>query len=174
MQIFGYVRDPVETDFAAQPGYKPEDWRIEDESALGFGLIRGGNGMPISYNQLLAIRPADSPNFLLAIIRWMMLTHECGFRIGTRTLPGNPIPVSARLFSINPADSNKYVAAFLLPEMPALKAPASLVLPLGWYQPGRTIEICPVDTAPDQPQTLKLQTLLEKGSDFERVAFIRA
>ena len=100
LQIFGYVRDPVETDFAAQPGYKPEDWRIEDESALGFGLIRGGNGMPISYNQLLAIRPADSPNFLLAIIRWMMLTHECGFRIGTRTLPGNPIPYR-RVYSVS-------------------------------------------------------------------------
>ena len=66
------------------------------------------------------------------------------------------------------------MAAFLLPEMPALKAPASLVLPLGWYHPGKTIEICPVDTAPDQPQTVKLQTLLEKGSDFERVAFVKA
>ena len=172
--IFGYVRNPSETDFAAQPGYKSEDWRIEDESALGFGLIRAGSGSHISYNQLLAIRPADSPSFLLAIIRWLIFTHEGGFRIGTRTLPGNPIPVSARLFSINPADGNKYVAAFLLPEMPALKAPASLVLPLGWYHPGKTIEICPVDAAPDQPQTVKLQTLLEKGSDFERVAFVRA
>ena len=174
LQVFGYVRNPSELDLAGQTGHILEDWRIEDESALGFGLVRVGSGMHISYNQLLTIRPADSSSFLLGIVRWLMFTHEGAFRIGTRTLPGSPIPVSARLVSINPADANKYVAAFLLPQMPALQAPASLVLPLGWHQPGRTIEICPVDTSLDQPQTVKLQALLEKGSDFERVGFVNA
>ena len=51
--------------------------------------------------------------------------------------------------------------------MQALNAPPTLVLPVGWYKPGRIVETHNGDTA----QKVKLTELVERGSDFERVAY---
>jgi len=51
----------------------------------------------------------------------------------------------------------------LLPEVTAPATPATVLLPPGWFQSGRFIEI-----VSDRKQVAKLLTLLEKGSDFER------
>jgi hypothetical protein len=65
--------------------------------------------------------------------------------------------------------TSKYVQAFLLPDMPVLKETTSLVLPPGWFAPGRLVEI----HAGEEPQTVRLHSLIEKGSDYERVGFVK-
>jgi hypothetical protein len=51
----------------------------------------------------------------------------------------------------------------LIPETVAPSAPTVLIVPAGWYQAGRFVEV-----HSHQKQVAKLITLLEKGSDFER------
>ena len=67
---------------------------------------------------------------------------------------------------INVKESEKYASAFLLPPVPALQIPASVVLPIGWFMPKRIIEM-----HTDMSQNLKLTALVERGMDFERVSF---
>ena len=50
------------------------------------------------------------------------------------------------------------------PALPALDAPASLILPLGWYRPKRVLEV-----QTDAAELLLLTGVIERGSDFERV-----
>ena len=50
--------------------------------------------------------------------------------------------------------------------MPALDAPPTLVLTSGWYKPKRVVEVY-VDAA----VRVRLTELIERGSDFERVAY---
>jgi hypothetical protein len=52
--------------------------------------------------------------------------------------------------------------------VPALKEEASLVLPRGWFQPERVVEIFT-----DRQTRLRLGELLGQGPDFERVGFTR-
>jgi len=54
-----------------------------------------------------------------------------------------------------------------LPEVPAPATPATLILPAGWFQSGRFVEIFS-----DRKQVAKLLNLLEKGNDFDRGTII--
>ena len=61
----------------------------------------------------------------------------------------------------------KFVPILALGAVQALNAPPTLVLPVGWYKPGRIVETHNGDAA----QKVKLTELVERGSDFERVAY---
>ena len=52
--------------------------------------------------------------------------------------------------------------------MPALKEAASLVLPRGWYQPERIVEVFT-----DRQARLRLGELLGQGPDFDRATYPR-
>ncbi len=43
------------------------------------------------------------------------------------------------------------------------------MLPVGWYKPGRVIELYGEDS-----QRVRLTALVERGGDFERVAYEKA
>ena len=72
--------------------------------------------------------------------------------------------MAARQVTLNPADMGLFVPAFQLSGVPELQEPDSLVLPIGWYQPGKRVQIYTSLT-----ETVKLTALLEKGANFERV-----
>jgi cyclic-di-GMP-binding protein len=64
------------------------------------------------------------------------------------------------------ATTEKYVPGLLLPAVPALGSPESLVMPAGWYKPKRLIEL-----VRDGSSNVVLGALLERGTDYERVTF---
>lgn len=150
-----------------QRGYPLERWSVANQSVSGFRLQRGEAGSRIEHGQLIGIRPPDGEHFLLAQVSWsMMLKDE--LLLGIYVLPGLPQGIAIRPAGINVSHSERYVRAFLLPAMPALKEASSLVLPRGWYQAGRVIE-----AFTDWQAMLCLDELLTQGPDFERVTFTR-
>jgi hypothetical protein len=50
--------------------------------------------------------------------------------------------------------------------VPAVKSPATLVLPAGWFKPKRVLEV-----VGETPYKVRLTEVIERGSDFERVAY---
>ena len=60
----------------------------------------------------------------------------------------------------------EYVQALSLTAVPALNSPPTLVLPTAWYKPNRVIEVYVA-----APVRVRLTALVERGSDFERVAY---
>lgn len=167
MRMYGRVTKRTEKLLVARLGFTLENWRCLDRSAGGFRLARGGEGERVNQNQLLSLRPEDDEHFTLAVVRWLTANDDGSISIGTRALPGIPSALAARQITLNQLNAGPFVPAFQLSAMPELKEPASLVLPLGWYQPGRLIHIYG-----SQMEEAKLLSLLEKGANFDRVTFV--
>lgn len=168
MRMFGRVTQRTEKLLFARLGFTLENWNCLDQSAGGFRLSRSGAGERISQHQLLALRSNDSAPFTLAVVRWLMVDNDAGdLSIGTRVLPGLPTPLAARQVTLNPAEMGFFVPAFQLSAVPEQQEPDSLILPIGWFQPGKRVQIYS-----SQTETVKLTGLLEKGANFERVTFV--
>lgn len=170
LQMFGRVSEKSVDLRAEQLGFALETWQIQDESASGFCLVRQMQGSDrISHHQVLALRPEDGSQFVLAVVCWLTLTIAGELVLGVRVLPGVPVAIGVKPISLNHPEQSKRVPALMLPKMAALQTEPSLILPKGLFQPGKMLEV-----HPSAVQRLKLQALLEKGSDYERVSFIAA
>ena len=164
---FGRISTKDEDDYSAVHGFLLEHWRVEDESMSGLRMVRpaGTPGKRFAHGQLVAIKPGDAKNFMLAQARWLMQGTDGALNAGLRLLPGLPAAIAIRPYGLNAANE-KYVAALTLTEVAALKAPPTLVLPAGWYKPKRVIEVF-VQSA----LRVKLGELIERGPDFERMSY---
>jgi len=85
--------------------------------------------------------------------------------VGVKLLPGIPTPLAVRPTGLN-VQQESWVPALALSAAPALNSPASLVLASGSYKPKRVIEL-----HGDTPSRVRLIELVERGADFERVAY---
>jgi hypothetical protein len=164
-ESFGFVaRADHDTQEAAQ-SKALEAWQILNHSASGFMcMLREPNGHGrISHNQLLAVRRSGGRQFHVGMVQWLRVDESGELFCGVRLFPGAPQAISVRPSNFNLAGASRYERALLLPEVPAPATPATLVLPAGWFQSGRFVEIYS-----DRKQVAKLLNLLEKGSDFDR------
>ena len=167
LQIFGHISNQTKKLSASQIGFAAENWQIRDESALGFKLAADGlHAARVSLNQLVAIRHPQAKHFAIGSIRWMRFDANGDLNIGIRAFPGIPMAVGMRAPVLIASLQNKFLQGFLLPEIPALKEPATLVLPHGWYGPNKQLELH-IDTT----LAVRLGQVLERGADFERVTF---
>jgi hypothetical protein len=145
-----------------------EHWQILNHSASGFMCMQrepDGKGR-ISHNQMLAVRRAGGRHFHLGMVQWLKMGDGGDISCGVRLFPGTPQAISVRPSNFTPSNS-RYERALLLPEVPAPATPATLILPAGWFQSGRFVEVFS-----DRKQVAKLLNLLEKGSDFDRGTII--
>jgi len=141
LQMFGRVREREPNLTPQQAGISLMEWDILDESALGFRLSRPNmEGLQIVFNQLLALRPKDASGFVLAGVKWLHFESGGSVQLGVHTLPGAALPVAARLVKLQAGEAN-FEPAFALPAIPALRLPATLVVPRGWFKPRIGVEI---------------------------------
>jgi len=167
LATFGRISTRHDDEYSESKGIVLERWRLEDESAQGLKMLRpaGSPGKRFSHGQLIGVRPADSKNFMLGQIRWLMINENGDLYAGVRLLPGLPAATAVRSTGIN-ALKEQYIPGLSLTGVPALDSPPSLVLAAGWYRPKRVIEVF-VDT----PVRVRLTDVIERGADFERVAY---
>lgn len=165
--IYIFQHAPALTDKKAALQTAPllEQWETLDESANGFRLSGKAPGARLQHRQLVALRPQGAKQLILAEVRWLVSGHDNALVIGARALPGIARACMVRITSDDPARQEAYTQAFLLPVAPGL-AP-SLILPPGWYQSGRTIDLC-LDGG---TFLVSLFGLLGRGADHDRVTF---
>ena len=163
---FGHASTRREEAYIEAGGYVIEDWLLQEESLSGLRIVRpaASSGARYVHTQLIAVRPADAKSFLVGVVRWLMTDEEDALLVGVRVIPGVPQAVAARPTGIN-AQAETFVPAIYCPALPALATPASLILPPGWYRPKRVLEVYS-----DTSELLLLSGVIERGSDFERVA----
>ena len=167
---FGRVLSEDNRLTLADMGFALESWQVENESMLGAHLLREKSaGIRISPNQIVAVRLAEAGFFMLGAISWAHVTQAGLLTMGVRFLPGVAQAITINGTGINSATADKSEAALLLPALPSLKTPASLLLPCDWFLPGRQIEIVLKDNV---KKKVKLGLSIEKGVDFERVSFV--
>ena len=141
-----------------------DDWRLLNESAAGLRIVRPlREGVRIGAGLLIAIKVEGSQRYTLANVRWALRGGEDSLVAGIQLFPGEPRPAAIRV--LDPAEKTPaWRQCFLLPEIPALREPASLVVPAGTFKLDRKVEIM-VD---QEPKVMKLFRVLDRGSEFER------
>jgi len=164
---FGRISTRHEDDYSESKGIVLERWKLEDESAQGLKMLRPASdpGKRYAHGQLVGVRPADSKNFMLGQVRWLMINDKGDVYAGVRLLPGLPAAMAVRASGVN-AMKEQYVPGLSLTGVPALDSPPTVVLPTGWYRPKRVIEVYV-----DSPVRVRLTEVIERGVDFERVAY---
>jgi len=142
-----------------------ETWRIANHSPTGFlCMLRDKDYRGrISHNQLLAVRRQGGKQFHLGVVQWLRIDEDNQVNCGVRFFPGIPRAVAVRPSNFSAAGSDRYERALLLPEVAAPSVPPTLVLPAGWFQSGRFVEMLS-----DRKQVVKLLNLLEKCGEFDR------
>ena len=166
---FGHVLSDTDRHDLAGMGFIQETWQIQDENIRGANLLREGSvGERIGTKQIVAVRYVDSGSYMLGVVHWVSVTQNGQLHIGVRYLPGVPQPIAIKVTADKSVTSGKYMAALLLPAVPALKTPASLIMPRDLFQPGGMVEIVQSD---EQKIIVKMGFSVEKGLDYERVSF---
>ncbi|MDO8463648.1 MAG: hypothetical protein Q7S46_00115, partial [Gallionella sp.] len=172
IETFGRVLHDESVNNQTERGAPLEKWQFDNESILGACLTRNEIfGERLNRNQLIGLRHSDAEASMLCITAWVNVTRTGKLQIGLRYLPGTPEAVDIRTTSVNAAVSNKYVPAFLLPAIAALKIPASLIIPRGWFHQGRVVEIKHQNA---EKLNAKMNLSIEHGLDYERVGFTLA
>jgi hypothetical protein len=141
-----------------------DDWQLLNTSPAGMRLSRTlAKGSRIGAGQLIAVRTPDGLHFSLAVVRWALREGNDTLTAGIQLLPGEPRPATVRVLDAN-GTASAWQQAFALPEIAALRIPASLVLRSGSFRLDRRIEVM-VD---QQLQAMTLYRILDHGNEFER------
>ena len=146
----------------AATGYLVEDWRILDDSATGLRLGRGtgGDGMRVSNGMLLAVRPDNTAQFMLAHVCWIM-ANGAELQMGISMLAGAPQVVE--LARAQDGQGDHQGRGLLMPAVERIGQPECLVLPSGWYR-----KSCGILLSGDGGRRrVRLVESLEHGSDFD-------
>ena len=161
---------PVEAaKLQAQSGAtEVEDWKIVDESASGMRLLRNSGKARIAVGMLLTLQVTGVAKPMLASVRWTVINSDGGLEMGIQMIPGQ---AEALAIGGKPsgAKAATYERALLLPAVAALKEGSSLILPSGWFEVGRVLEL-----HDGKVYNVRLGQPLERGRDFDRVTFTEA
>jgi hypothetical protein len=153
----------------AQLDYAHDLWEVADQSLNGFRVTRNAAGPRVEHNQLLAVRAPGKEEFILARISWLYQDPDGQLHAGIHIFPGPAVGVAIRPTGVAVTAADQYVPGYFLPAVPALKEGVSVVLPPGWFNPGRIIEIFT-----DRSVNARLGELLARGPNFERCSFTLA
>ena len=145
-----------------------ESWTIENESILGARLLRENTvGERIGNNELIALRTKEANAFMLGTVSWRSVIHSGQLRMGVQYLPGVAVPITLKPLGITPSQG-KSIPALLLPAMPALKIPGSLLISRNVFQANL---ICELVQANNETFKITMGFSVSSGADFERVSF---
>lgn len=146
-----------------------DDWQLLNASPAGMRLSRTlDKGSRIGAGQLIAARLPGGERFSLAVVRWALREGDDTLTAGIQLLPGEPRPATVRLIQSD-GTAATWQPAFVLPEIAALRIPASVVLHSGSFRLDRRIELM----LDQRMQALTLYRILDHGNEFER-CIIRA
>ncbi|HRE18766.1 MAG TPA: hypothetical protein PLW86_17130 [Rhodocyclaceae bacterium] len=140
-----------------------ETWRVIDHTPNGFRLARESDGLPIENGQLVALCPHDGGDYLLAQVQWLMRDQSGFLLAGFSILPGIPRSIGMAAEERFKGQNVRLVRAFLLPAVAAMQSEASLVIPSGFYQAGRIVDV--------DDGKWQLGELIQRGNDFDRASY---
>ncbi len=170
---FGRIATRHNHEFGEEHGFQLEEWNVlsdwgeANEAASGLHLVRPlkqASGR-IGAGHLVAVRPPNASELMLGCVRWTVIDGEERLHVGIQVYPGRPEAMALRGTGLA-AVKEKYCQAFLLPAVPALSEPATAVIPVGWFKADRALEVFT-----DQSRQIRLTQLVERGIDFDRVAY---
>lgn len=165
----GELTDDKLNSRATQLGYTLETWDIIDQSVTGFRMVRQEGTSRVEHRQLIGLRIPNGERLLLAEISWLQYRQDGSLSAGISILPSPPSVAAVRIVGNERGIKDQYRLGFIIPPVPALKTDSSLLIPAGWFQSDRRLAV--------QTEGLnwqaRLDKLISRGSNFDRVSFVR-
>jgi cyclic-di-GMP-binding protein len=141
-------------------------WELTDESAGGYALIKSGTHTEtVRVGDILANRPdSGDGSWEIGIVRWVRTSGADNIEIGVQRLSPGAAPVA-----IMPLEDSqeRYYLALALPEVHAMKQPATLLTPRGFFKSGRILYL---DNS-YRTRQIKAVKLVELSGSFERFQY---
>lgn len=165
IEMFGSVSDAGEHALVSQRSAAVETWMIVNQSVSGFLGTTSKKEIVhrISHQQLVGIQPLRKKVMYVGIVKRLIVEESGPVWIGLRIILGAPQAVAARITD----GSAKFDRALLMPEDSARKIPASILLFPGWYQENRVLSL-----QSGKARNIRLQTLIDRGANFERATYV--
>lgn len=156
-----FADSPIDGDSAS---HKSARWMVVNESAGGLALSKFVNvQVALQVGELVGLKAPTGQHWSVAAMRWASTNDETPLSVGAQMLAPHAEAVWVRT-----SQQGEAQPALLLPELPALRQPATLVMACGSYQAAATLEIEHDDGKHDRV----LQTrLVERTQSFERFQF---
>ena len=125
---------------AAAPVFRAFDARILDTSPGGYRLQWSGDGPKgLQTGDIMAIREAEDQNWCIAVLRWVQ--HDNGVtQTGLELIAPRAIPVAIRVIQ-KKGGPRDYARSLLLPELAAIRQPATLITPTLQFKEGQKINL---------------------------------
>ena len=167
--VFQHVSRARDADRAREAVVLFEDWEIVARVEHGFNLRRARPGARFRDGQLIAMRlrqDGDDGPVTIAHIRQLCEPRIDGHGAGlleavAEALKGKPHGVGVR----EAGKAQPWCAGFRLGSLHANDS-IVLVLPCGWFRPGKIVEMRDAGIA----YRLRMDALLQRGRDFEQVS----
>jgi cyclic-di-GMP-binding protein len=123
--------------------YRIDRWRVRDISPKGLNLAYGGNATSyVRIGDLVGVqRPGQLGIWSVGIVRWLKSPNEQTLTMGVELVAPNVRAVTAGRGIAAGARAAHYTLGLLLPSMPAIRRPASLLVPRGWQEEGAEFEL---------------------------------
>jgi cyclic-di-GMP-binding protein len=173
VQLFGRVSESTERALASIQSSAVESWDLVNHSNTGFMcMLREHDAqLRIGHNQLVAVRRGPEKSFHVGLVQWLRVEETSGMYSGVRLFPGIAHALLARPTNFHaPSGVDGFERALLLPEITVPATPPTLILPTGWYQAGRFVDL--YDEQKQQKQIAKLLRVIERGLDFDRCTVV--
>lgn len=141
-------------------------WELTDESAGGYSLAKtGAHDESVRVGDLLASRRhGDSGDWEIGVVRWVRTTAPESIELGVQRLAP-----AAKAVSVMPleGEQDNYFLALALPEIRAMKQPATLLTSRGFFKPKRILYL---DSSYNTRQ-IRATKLVELSGAFERFQY---
>lgn len=137
---YAQMSEPGEEE--AAPELTSQVWQIRNESAGGYRLaLEKRHSAKVQVGELLGMREhgKNSP-WEVGVVRWLRHDDEGSLEIGVQVMAPQARPVMVK----NDKSGGKaaeYQYALLLPEIPAINQPASIITPIMLFQPGNELSL---------------------------------
>ena len=167
---FGRVLDETGRHKLQELGFVPEEWQVESNGLIEARLLRlHASDERLAPRQIVIVFAPESDGYKAGMVRQIEVTQGGLLYLVVHYLPGQPQAVIAQAAATGGEQwQSSSAPALLLPALENLRIPASLVLPRGWFAPGRVMELI---TPARSKRKIALGISVESGSDYERVSF---
>ena len=159
----GIAKGSYAENFTAQAPIMPSRWQILNISPTGMAIRRHPTAEKnIKIGGLLGVKIKVEEKWSIAIVRWASCGTKDRLDIGVQLIAPD---VKHGIIKIDNQEDDEQI--LLLPEIPAIKQIATLILPKGIFEPAKQITVI----FNNQFKRVLLTRMIERSQYFERVQY---
>ncbi|MDE2088765.1 MAG: hypothetical protein KGJ12_01950, partial [Gammaproteobacteria bacterium] len=150
--------------------YSFQVWKMVNVSAAGVCLLWDSeDASKARVGELVGVMETDGPDashWSVGVIRWMKYVRGHGLELGVQMLAPNAFPVALRT-CLPKGQYSEYLRAVMLPEIPAVEQPATLLMPAIASRADDTVLI----NVHGKETRARLTKVLENTGSFAQIQF---